>query len=353
MADAWALGLGCHRPPSPPAVEASESNWGFGSIVRACSRNPRPAPDALLGGGLPKNVLKALGRKAPSAESPTESRSPRAGGASAAGRGVQQSPEQLWVLPGQTANLSCRVLEYSSYVNWYKEKPDGSLQWIYQSSRFSSLKGKYSGRMEKENHFFLAISPAQREDSGVYYCSFHTFFPSFGNGTRLVVTDATQPQLSILVPADAEEPGQPLATIPLLCRLHDLPPGWDTVRWQPGGQETPVTAAAVDEHGVFSAWSITWVPAEQWDGAATCMALESRTNRTCSVTISKGARAEGCLSWPLVLGLSCVSLLLLLQLTILLCRRRLAGAHPRSGAASQPLRPGSRLASPGHPHAHP
>ncbi|NXL01896.1 KV1 protein, partial [Mesembrinibis cayennensis] len=227
-----------------------------------------------------------------SAESPTESRSPRAGGASAAGRGVQQSPEQLWVLPGQTANLSCRVLEHSSHVNWYKEQPDGSLQWIYQSSRFSSLKGKYSGRMEKENHFFLAISPAQREDSGVYYCSFYTFFPSFGNGTRLVVTgecpavarrlgtspgrflpprgthfpslDATQPQLSILVPVDAEEPGQSLATIPLLCHLHDLPPGWDTVRWQPGGQETPVMAAAVDEHGVLSAWSITWVPAEQW-----------------------------------------------------------------------------------------
>lgn len=107
-------------------------------------------------------------------------------------------------------------------------------------------------------------------------------------GTRYPSLDAAEPQLSILVPVEAEEPGQPPATIPLLCRLRDPPQGWDTVRWQPGGEETPVTVTATDERGGLSAWSITWVSAERWDGAAACTALESGTNRTLSVAVSKG-----------------------------------------------------------------
>ncbi|NWI35139.1 KV5AF protein, partial [Sula dactylatra] len=186
------------------------------------------------------------------------------GGASAEGRWVQQSPGQLWARPGEMAKLSCRVLDHSSYVNWYKEKPDGSLSWIYRSSSYSSPGRQYSGRREADCDFSLTISSVQREDSGVYYCSSSDFSPRFGNGTRLVVTDAAEPQLSILVPVEAEEPGQPPATIPLLCRLRDPPQGWDTVRWQPGGEETPVTVTATDERGGLSAWSITWVSAERW-----------------------------------------------------------------------------------------
>ncbi|XP_075580727.1 uncharacterized protein LOC142595766 [Pelecanus crispus] len=253
------------------------------------------------------------------------------GGVSAEGRRLQQSLGQLWVLPGGTAKLSCRISDHSDNANWYKEKPDGSLYWIYRSSDYSSPSVKYSGRREKRQNFSLTISPTQREDSGVYYCSSSKYYPSFGTGTRLIVTNATEPQLSILVPVDAEEPGHSLASIPLLCHLHDLPPGWDTVRWQPTAEETPVLAAALDEHGVLSAWSITWVSAEQWDGAATCTALQSGTNRTLSVAIGKGHGEEGCPSWPLALGLSCVSLLFLLQLTILLCRRRLVAGNAEIG----------------------
>lgn len=57
--------------------------------------------------------------------------------------------------------------------------------------------------------------------------------------------------------------------------------------------------------------------------------------------------AEGCPSWPLALGLSCVCLLSLLQLTILLCRRRLdRGDTPQSPLTvpSPPL--SSRLPQP-------
>ncbi|NWX45523.1 KV6A7 protein, partial [Steatornis caripensis] len=186
------------------------------------------------------------------------------GAASAEGTSIWQSPAQLSVLPGETAKLSCHISGHSSYVNWYKEKPDGSLRWICQSSNYSSPVGKYSGRRETWCEFSLAILSAQREDSAVYYCSFFGLHPLFGNGTRLVVTDATQPELSILVPVDAEEPEQPPEKIPLLCHLRDLPAGWDTVRWQPGGDVTRVMMASIDERGVLRAWSITWVSAERW-----------------------------------------------------------------------------------------
>ncbi|XP_075593373.1 uncharacterized protein LOC142598520 [Balearica regulorum gibbericeps] len=274
------------------------------------------------------------------------------GGVSAEGTWVQQSPGQLWVLPGETAELSCHISDYSTRVNWYKEKLDGSLFWIYQSSNYSRPKGKYSGRMKTWHNFSLTIISAQREDSGVYYCS-SSLYPSFGNGTRLVVTDATEPRLSILVPVDAEERRQPPASFPLLCHLHDIPAGWDTVRWQPGGEVTPLMAAAVDEYGVLSAWSIAWVRADRWDGAATCTAVKGSTSSTVSVTIGKEPGEEGCPSWPLALGLSCVSLLFLLQLTILLCRRRLARGDPPTAPPSQPLRPDSLLATPSHPRSHP
>ncbi|NXV79305.1 KV6A9 protein, partial [Atlantisia rogersi] len=198
------------------------------------------------------------------AETPTQSCSPCTGGVSAQAGWVQQSPGQLWVLPGDTAKFSCHISEYRSYVDWYKEKLDGSLERIYRSAHLSSPRGKYSGRNITGKNFFLAISPAQREDSGVYYCSYFNIPLEFGSGTRLVVSSATEPQLFILVPIGAEEPGQPPATFPLLCHLHDIPAGWDTVRWQPGGDVTPMMAAAVDEHGVLSAWSITWVSAEHW-----------------------------------------------------------------------------------------
>lgn len=104
----------------------------------------------------------------------------------------QENPGELWVSPGKTVELSCCVPDSSRSVNWYKEKPDGSLYWIYWSSGSSRPVGKYTGGMKAgrkaEQCFSLIISSAQREDSGVYYCSSHNFYHLFGKGTRLVVT---------------------------------------------------------------------------------------------------------------------------------------------------------------------
>uniref|UniRef100_A0A8C8ADP3 Ig-like domain-containing protein n=1 Tax=Otus sunia TaxID=257818 RepID=A0A8C8ADP3_9STRI len=90
---------------------------------------------------------------------------------------VLQRPRQLWARPGGTAELSCHTSQASSSVDWYKEKPDGGLNWIYRSPELSSLKRRYSGRKTSSWIFSLSISPVQREDSGVYYCSSSDSFP--------------------------------------------------------------------------------------------------------------------------------------------------------------------------------
>uniref|UniRef100_A0A8B9D9H6 Ig-like domain-containing protein n=1 Tax=Anser cygnoides TaxID=8845 RepID=A0A8B9D9H6_ANSCY len=163
-------------------------------------------------------------------------------------REATEDPAQLWLPPGATAELSCNISGSPWGANWYREKPDGSLEWIYQSSETSKPKGRYSGTVRALGFFSFNISDVQREDSGSYYCTSSVSHSHFGDGTRLLVTgerDATEPKLSILVPVDAEEPSD---VVPLLCHLHDLPRGWDTVRWH-HGRDTPATAEAVDERG--------------------------------------------------------------------------------------------------------
>ncbi|XP_035427717.1 uncharacterized protein LOC118261146 [Cygnus atratus] len=217
------------------------------------------------------------------------------GAASAEEPRIWQSPVQLWLPPGATVELSCNISGSPWGANWYREKPDGSLEWIYQSTESSKPKGRYSGTVRAPGFFSFNISDVQREDSGSYYCTSSVSHSHFGDGTRLLVTDATEPKLSILVPVDAEEPSD---VVPLLCHLHDLPRGWDTVRWH-HGRDTPVTAEAVDERGVLGAWSLTWVSAERWDGAAACMATESGTGRNVSGAVSGTVSTAGCFLWLL------------------------------------------------------
>uniref|UniRef100_A0A8B9SYG7 Ig-like domain-containing protein n=1 Tax=Anas platyrhynchos TaxID=8839 RepID=A0A8B9SYG7_ANAPL len=101
---------------------------------------------------------------------------------------IQESPAKLWVSPGATAELSCSISGSPWHANWYREKPDGSLEWIYESTAASKPKGKYSGMMRARGIFPLNISNVQREDSGYYYCTSSVSHSQFGKGTRLLVT---------------------------------------------------------------------------------------------------------------------------------------------------------------------
>uniref|UniRef100_A0A8B9ZF61 Ig-like domain-containing protein n=1 Tax=Anas platyrhynchos TaxID=8839 RepID=A0A8B9ZF61_ANAPL len=82
---------------------------------------------------------------------------------------IQQSPAELWLSPGATAELNCSISDTPWRANWYREKPDGSLERIYWSTAASKQNGKYSGTVRARGIFSLSISNVQREDSGYYY----------------------------------------------------------------------------------------------------------------------------------------------------------------------------------------
>uniref|UniRef100_A0A674J3U4 Ig-like domain-containing protein n=1 Tax=Terrapene triunguis TaxID=2587831 RepID=A0A674J3U4_9SAUR len=198
---------------------------------------------------------------------------------------ILQSPGQLWLKSGDTAQVHCKTLEEEVSTMWYKEQ-SGSLRWIYRSSEFASPDGKYSSEANTAaNTFSLIISNVQREDSGVYYCGLFSFMylqPNFGNGTRLIVTDASEPSLSILVPSVPEDAELP-PIIPLLCLLSDFTPPWSAVLWDTGEEasEGQTDAGAIDGNGVFSVWSLMTIPSETWNQETTCncTAKESSTGR--------------------------------------------------------------------------
>ncbi|KAM9114615.1 tyrosine-protein phosphatase non-receptor type substrate 1-like isoform 2-T2 [Pangshura tecta] len=206
---------------------------------------------------------------------------------------ILQSPAQVWLKSGDTAQLHCKTLEGEVSAIWYKEQ-SGSLQWIYWSSEFALPDGKYSSAANTAaNLFSLIITNVQREDSGVYYCGLFFFMhlqPNFGNGTRLIVTDASEPSLSILVPSAPEDAELP-PVIPLLCLLSGFTPPWSAVLWGLGEEasEGLTDAGAIDGNGVFSVWSLTTIPPATWnqETTCTCTAKESSTGRSINVTISR------------------------------------------------------------------
>ncbi|XP_037738507.1 uncharacterized protein LOC119564059 [Chelonia mydas] len=250
--------------------------------------------------------------------------------ASEEGVQILQSPAQLWLTSGQTAKLYCRISKEEWRVLWYKEQQNGSLHGIHQSSEFEPSNGKYSSKVNiTANTFSLLISNVQRDDSGVYYCGLSTSMylqPNFGNGTRLIVTDASEPTLSILVPSNPEDAELP-PIIPLLCLLSDFTPPWSAVLWDMGEEVSQglMDAGAIDGNGVFSVWSLMIIPSETWnqETICNCTAKESSTGRSISATVSRETERQDAGDCGIVFyaGLPCIFILLLIQLLILLWRK--------------------------------
>ncbi|CAM4621858.1 unnamed protein product [Lepidochelys kempii] len=152
----------------------------------------------------------------------------------------------------------------------------------------------------------------------------------------LIVTDASEPSLSILVPSNPDDAELP-PVIPLLCLLSDFTPPWSAVLWDTGEQvsEGQMDTGAIDGNGVFSVWSLMTIPSETWNQKTNCIctAKENSTGRSINATVSKEtdeARKENC-NDVLYVGLSCIFILVVIQLLILLFRK----CPTRAGRAVQ------------------
>ncbi|XP_074837532.1 immunoglobulin lambda-1 light chain-like [Carettochelys insculpta] len=225
--------------------------------------------------------------------------------------------------------MDCKLSTRLAYVYWYKELQNGSLLGIHQTYKSATnLPGKYSGKVNTAtNTYSLKINNLQKNDSGVYYCGLAAYvYPNFGNGTRLIVTDASEPKLSILVPSISEHDELP-HHVPLLCLLSDFTPSWSTVLWDTGDglTEAQTDAGAIDGDGVFSVWSLTTIPAERWnqETICSCMAKENNMEKYINTTASKetGEAREGSCNYVLYWGLLCIFILVLILLLILLFRK--------------------------------
>ncbi|XP_025051117.1 LOW QUALITY PROTEIN: uncharacterized protein LOC112548740 [Alligator sinensis] len=241
---------------------------------------------------------------------------------------LQQSPAEIWTTPGQTVELNCTVSDADELVTWYKarrdgslQRRDGSLQSVSQNAKSLPEERKYSSKVSSSGKTIsLVISDVREEDSGVYYCAFDLYVDSnFRNRTRLIVSDAPQPSLAILVPSPTEETELP-DTIPLLCLLSPHAQAWGAPLWDVGeGSTLPSDAGALDGEG---AWSLTTVPKERWDAGThyTCWTREQGTGINVSTITAKamGTTLKGPCWVVRWVGLPCVCLLLLIQVLILL-----------------------------------
>ncbi|XP_075763707.1 immunoglobulin lambda-1 light chain-like isoform X2 [Pelodiscus sinensis] len=252
--------------------------------------------------------------------------------ASQKGMWIQQSPAQLVLAPGKSARIDCKPSSWGAYVYWYKELQNGSLHWIFESYKNESSHEKYSSEVNKASGMFsLIIKDAQRNDSGVYYCGLDAFvYPNFGSGTRLIVTDASELRLSLLVPSTREEAEFP-HDVPLLCLISDFTPTW-SVLWDTGEGDLAgqMDAGAIDGDGIYSVWSLTTIPYKRWNQETiwTCAVKDNSTGRNISATMAKQTdeAEEGICDYVLYFGLLCIFILVIIQMMILLFRKRLTKA---------------------------
>ncbi|KAM7034233.1 pre-B lymphocyte protein 3 isoform 1-T1 [Acridotheres tristis] len=100
---------------------------------------------------------------------------------------VLTQPEFVFVLPGQSAQLSCTLnpqYNISQFgISWYQQRPGHSLRYLlyYNSERDKHKPAKTPDRFSAtkdlaSNACILTIASARQDDNGTYYCSLSTTF---------------------------------------------------------------------------------------------------------------------------------------------------------------------------------
>ncbi|XP_044304635.1 immunoglobulin gamma-1 heavy chain-like [Varanus komodoensis] len=240
---------------------------------------------------------------------------------------------------GGTVTLTCNLPvgqpSGRTLVHWYKEKQGRSLDWIFTCSDFSKPDGKYSNRPDTTTRSSLIISNVQRNDSGLYYCvKYNSEHPEFLEGIRLIITDDSRTDFSLLVSPFFEELWHN-HTLPLLCLFLDVHPSWKPVSWNTSSKtsQNQLDIGVTEAHGRFSIWSIWLVlPEAPFQGKALGCAAEG--NRNFSAIFQKNRKSRSPENCVLKLCLGGPWIPILLLILLLLFRKRCA-----RGNAAQPANP--------------
>ncbi|XP_042295463.1 gamma-secretase subunit APH-1A isoform X1 [Sceloporus undulatus] len=246
---------------------------------------------------------------------------------------LQRLP-QILAFAGDSVTINCNVSAGKGLMpllTWFKEEQDRSLRKIEErSSKYSRRESSLTNRVN------LTLHRVQRNDSGVYYCRAYVRIVS---GTRLIVSDAQNPSLSIFLLSSLEG-AQRNHSLPLLCFLPNANPSRDKISWDVGGetsQEDQADVGMINVEGVFSIWSLKLIPPER-QIPGTYYSCLNKGNRHLSAMILMDPLPRGKCLRILYFGIPCVVILLSVLALILLFRKHLFGGEVEKQAHEIPMR---------------
>ncbi|XP_053474527.1 immunoglobulin lambda-1 light chain [Ictalurus furcatus] len=227
---------------------------------------------------------------------------------------VTQKPPVLTLTRGQMAIMDCNVGTVLHWgTRWYKQVPGGVPQNVLRNhkawsspkyvSGFSSP--KFTSRCSSLSDCNFVISNVEVGDSAVYYCNTYDTSAKeydaeriavvFGQGTKLIVSDAALPDPVLTVlPPSSEELKSNKAT--LVCLASDLAGGFADVRWLVN--ENSVTSGVItgsaqqQANKKFTLSSYLTIDSSEWENDKVIACEVSAGGKAASVRIKKSECSE-------------------------------------------------------------
>ncbi|XP_016144996.1 uncharacterized protein [Sinocyclocheilus grahami] len=163
----------------------------------------------------------------------------------------------------------------------------------------------------------LTLNNLSLKDSGMYYCiSHYNQMAVIGNGSRVIVSDRSEPELSILY--TPQEPDSP--SVSLQCLVTGLVPSQVRVFWKIGQNERAGWTESGWTDDTDSATEFTRahlsVPAEEWNKAGEIQCFAEYDGESISKTLTRSGPQPEIFSWLVYAG--CVAALLTILITVIM-----------------------------------
>ncbi|CAI5798282.1 immunoglobulin kappa light chain-like [Podarcis lilfordi] len=231
---------------------------------------------------------------------------------------------------GSPAQLECfsteSVEDKGLSFSWYKRREDGTPLFIKKCSEKEDG-GRFACEAKGQN-LVLAITKAQKEDTGLYMCAKRNPTLTFSNGSSLVVGDSyTQSTWVKLLQSAPREASRILQSNKMACVVHGAS-SFVQVSWDVPGHLWPETLLMRSNRSSWTFVSVLHIPLDLNTSAA---------NFTCEVRFNSSGAAvrmnaefpaapsavldNQCLSFSVSLSVLAVLTLLMLLLSFLWIRR--------------------------------